>query len=522
MAVPPYLALSIFTAVLGMFQFGFNTGVINAPRTQIENFIGKVYEERYGEEIEKSFKSLIFSLAVNGFVVGGMIGGLSGGWLANKLGRKKGLLYSQSLSLIGAILSGCSEPARSYEMIIVGRILIGTACGLFTGLVPLYITEVAPVNLRGGLGIFNQLAVTSGIFLSMILGLNDVAGSGDKWPILISLTAVPSALQTILLFGLPESPRYLILEKKDEYAGTQALKKLRNTDDIDDELEEIKAESNTSNDSTSLSVLQLLRTSDLRLALFVTICMHLSQQLSGINAIFYYSTSFFTDAGITCDNAQYATLGVGAIMVTMSVLTIPLMDKLGRRTLHFAGMIGMMTCSILITIALNIRESKQSIDCGDNQEPDTDLSPKTDGTGIFTIVAALGFVTFFALGPGSIPWLITGELFTQAPRSAATAVATFVNWSGNLAVGLIFPIMQEDITDFSFLPFTISLVILFALLFFYLPETKGRSVNEIEALFQIPNAWRKPIGRSNELLLTEIRNEQDTGHVNYGSTELSK
>merc|ERR1711988_1206747 len=226
----------------------------------------------------------------------------------------------------------------------------------------------------------------------MILGLNDVVGSGDKWPILISLTAVPSALQTILLLGLPESPRYLILEKKDEEGGMKALKKLRNTDDINEELDEIKAESNTARDSTSLSVLQLLKTPNLRLALFVTICMHLSQQLSGINAIFYYSTSFFTDAGITCDNAQYATLGVGAIMVTMSVVTIPLMDRLGRRTLHFAGMIGMMTCSILITIALNIREDKKSIDCG-NQSPDA--PSETSGTGIFTIVAALGFVTFF-------------------------------------------------------------------------------------------------------------------------------
>ena len=114
---------------------------------------------------------------------------------------------SQILSLTGAILSGCSKPASAYEMIIVGRLLIGVACGLFTGLVPLYITEVAPVNIRGGMGIFNQLAVTSGIFLGMILGLNGVLGSDDMWPILVSFTAIPSALQTVLLFALPESPR---------------------------------------------------------------------------------------------------------------------------------------------------------------------------------------------------------------------------------------------------------------------------------------------------------------------------
>merc|ERR1711997_865163 len=137
------------------------------------------------------------------------------------------------------------------------------------------------------------------------------------------------------------------------------------------------------------------------------------------------------------------------------------------------------------------------------------------GSGIFTVIATLTFVVFFALGPGSIPWLITGELFTQAPRSAAISVATLVNWTGNLAVGLIFPQLQERITNFLFLPFTIILVILLVILYFYLPETKGIAVNEIEALFQIPNAWRTPIGRTNNMLLNEV---STTGNVNYGAT----
>ena len=201
-------------------------------------------------------------------------------------------------------------------------------------------------------------------------------------------------------------------------------------------------------------------------------------------------------------------------MVTMTIVTIPLMDKLGRRTIHFVGIIGMIICSILITIALNISDL-ESVDC---TAIDSGSSSETDGAGVFAIVATLAFVVFFAFGPGSIPWLITGELFTQAPRSAAIAVATFVNWSGNLAVGLIFPHMQEAITDFSFLPFTVLLVILFALLYFYLPETKGIPVNEIEALLQTPNAWTTPIGRSNEMLLQEIRAAKNS----YGATENVK
>ena len=147
-------------------------------------------------------------------------------------------------------------------------------------------------------------------------------------------------------------------------------------------------------------------------------------------------------------------------------------------------MIGMIICSILITISLNMGSEEKPANPGDD-------NATISGSGIFTVIAALSLVTFFALGPGSIPWLITGELFTQAPRSAAISVATLVNWSGNLAVGLIFPVMQKEIKDFSFLPFTVSLVILFLVLFFYLPETKGRSVNEIEALFQVSSLYLK-------------------------------
>ncbi len=132
-----------------------------------------------------------------------------------------------------------------------------------------------------------------------------------------------------------------------------------------------------------------------RVALLVAVAMHLSQQLSGMVAIFYYSTGFFVNAGVKEDNAQYATLGVGAIMVAMTFVTIPLMDRLGRRTLHLGGLAGIVVFCILITVAQNL----------DPQE--------NDGIGVFLIVSTLGFVVFFALGPGSIPWLITGELFKQ-------------------------------------------------------------------------------------------------------------
>ena len=208
------------------------------------------------------------------------------------------------------------------------------------------------------------------------------------------------------------------------------------------------------------------------LPLFICIMMHLSQQLSGIVAIFYYSTTFYIDAGIPEENAKYATLGVGALMVLMTLVTIPLMDRLGRRTLHLGGLAGIFAFSILITIF-----SALSSD-------DNSWAP------VLIIISSYGFVVSFAFGPGSIPWLITGELFDQGPRPAAIAVATVINWSANLAVGLAFPAMASGLGDYAFIPFAVIVAILFGLLFMYLPETKGKSTNEVTSLLASPNAWR--------------------------------
>ena len=474
------LGLSVFAAVLGMFQFGFNTGVINSPQIYIERFINQSYFERDGTGFESpDTVSLLFSVAVSSCLVGGMIGGLSGGWVADKLGRRNGLWASQWLSVLGAALMGACEAAGSYEMLVIGRFSIGLACGLFTGLVPLYITEIAPVEMRGGLGTLNQLAVTSGILCSQILGLDVVLGSQQNWPILLALGGVvPASLQLILLPFMPESPKYLILNKGKIEEGKAGLRKLRGTDQVEMELEMIKmseqfnggGDGGDSNDAT-FTIKDLFKTKSLHLPLLICVMMHLSQQLSGMVAIFYYSTKFFINAGVPEDSAQYATMGVGAIMVAMTVVTIPLMDRVGRRSLHLIGLLGIVVFSVLITIA-------------------STQNDEADWVAYFLIAATFGFVVFFALGPGSIPWMITGELFEQEPRPAAIAVATVVNWTANLIVGLTFPALESAFNDFTFLFFGLITAVLFIFLFFYLPETKGKTTSAISQILTQDGAWK--------------------------------
>ncbi|EDW49982.1 GM14369 [Drosophila sechellia] len=470
-----FLTYSIFSAVLGMLQFGYNTGVINAPEKNIENFMKDVYKDRYGEDISEEFIQQLYSVAVSIFAIGGMLGGFSGGWMANRFGRKGGLLLNNVLGIAGACLMGFTKVSHSYEMLFLGRFIIGVNCGLNTSLVPMYISEIAPLNLRGGLGTVNQLAVTVGLLLSQVLGIEQILGTNEGWPILLGLAICPAILQLILLPVCPESPRYLLITKQWEEEARKALRRLRASGSVEEDIEEMRAEERAQQSESHISTMELICSPTLRPPLIIGIVMQLSQQFSGINAVFYYSTSLFMSSGLTEESAKFATIGIGAIMVVMTLVSIPLMDRTGRRTLHLYGLGGMFIFSIFITISFLIKEF-----FGYVQE-------MIDWMSYLSVVATLGFVVFFAVGPGSIPWMITAELFSQGPRPSAMAIAVLVNWMANFVVGIGFPSMKTALENYTFLPFSVFLAIFWIFTYKKVPETKNKTFEEILALFRHNN-----------------------------------
>jgi len=470
-SVTATLVRSVFAAVLGMFYFGYNTGVVNAPGEDIKIFTNQSYYEHYGVYLDKSGLETIFTIITSAFVVGGMAGAMGGGSVADKIGRKRGLIVSQITGLLGGVIMAISKPTMSWEVLLVGRLVVGLTAGLNTVLVPMYVSEIAPVDLRGGLGVFNQLAVTSGIFIGQILGLGQVLGNEEGWPWLLAIAIIPCVVQLGILMVSPSSPRYLAISLNQVEQARKELMKLRNNDDtmVDNELDEMKAEKEAEQEP-EMSIIELLGSNKLRQALVICVVMHLSQQFSGMVAIFYYAVDFFKSAGISVEDAKYANLGVGAIMVTMTLVTIPLMDKLGRRILHLVGLVGMCIMAILIVIAQNLMPAEGEV---------------SGSSGGFLIAVTLVFVVFFAVGPGSIPWMIAGEMFTQGPRPAASSVVVFVNWAANLAVSLIFPLLLiPQLKEFTFLPFAILLAAFSVFVFIFLPETKGRTVGETTLLLQ--------------------------------------
>ncbi|KAF4525345.1 hypothetical protein B566_EDAN007827 [Ephemera danica] len=353
------LAFAIAAAALGSsFQHGYNTGVVNAPQELIEDWIREVVSSRRdGAVVDQGLVTMIWAIAVSIFCVGGMLGGCITGFIADKFGRKGGLLLNNALVFVAAILMGSAKAANSYEMIILGRFFIGVNSGLNAGLAPMYLAEISPVHLRGAVGTVYQLVITISILLSQILGLESVLGTAGKWPALLAITAVPAVFQLATLPVCPESPKYILLGRGKELEAQRALTWLRGTIEVHDEMEEMRAEYDASKLVPKVTMREMFMNTTLRAPLMIAMVIMIAQQLSGINAVMFFSTKIFKMAQLSDEHAQYATLGMGTMNVLMTVISLVLVEKAGRKTLLLVGFTGMFFDTILLAICLNYAAS---------------------------------------------------------------------------------------------------------------------------------------------------------------------
>ncbi|XP_055068526.1 solute carrier family 2, facilitated glucose transporter member 1 [Misgurnus anguillicaudatus] len=457
------LMLTVGTAVIGSLQFGYNSGVINAPQKIIEMFYNETWYDRYKEPIPKTTLTTLWAFSVSIFSIGGIIGSFSVGLFVNRFGRRNSMLMANVLAFIAAALMGFSKIGASWEMLIIGRFVVGLYSGLSTGFVPMYIGEVSPTALRGALGTLHQLGVVIGILMTQIFGLESIMGNADMWPFLLGFTFIPALLQCILLPFCPESPRFLLIMRNEENKAKAVLKKLRGTTDVSADMQEMKEESRQMMREKKVTIPELFRSPLYRQPILVAIMLHLSQQLSGINAVFYFSTMIFEKANV--EQPVYATIGTGVVNTAFTVVSLFVVERAGRRSLQLLGLLGMAGSAILMTIALALLDQVKWM-------------------SYVSIVAIFGFVAFFEMGPGPIPWFIVAELFSQGPRPSAMAVAGFCNWTANFIVGFCFQYVEELCGPYVFVIFTLLLLGFFVFTYFKVPETKGRTFDEISSGFR--------------------------------------
>ncbi|XP_032080352.1 solute carrier family 2, facilitated glucose transporter member 3-like isoform X2 [Thamnophis elegans] len=486
----PLLA-AVSVAAIGSLQFGYNTGVINAPEQIIKGFFNDTSLERTGHYISEKLLTALWSLSVSIFSVGGMIGSFSVGFFVNRFGRRNSMLLANVLAIVAGILMGCSKLAWAMEMLIIGRFIVGVFCGLCTGLVPMYISEVSPTALRGAFGTLNQLGIVVGILVAQIFGLDVILGTEKLWPLLLGFTVIPALLQLLALPFCPESPRFLLINKMEEEKAVKVLQSLRGVQDVSSDIQEMKEESAKMSQEKKVTIPELFRSPSYRQAIIIAIALQLSQQLSGINAVFYYSTGIFKDAGVK--QPVYATIGAGVVNTVFTVVSLFLVERAGRRTLHLVGLGGMAVCAIIMTVALALKNIKTWI-------------------SYISIFGTFAFVALFEIGPGPIPWFIVSELFSQGPRPAAVAVAGFCNWASNFLVGMLFPYAEKACGPYVFLIFVGFLLFFFFFTFFKVPETKGRTFEDISSVFerQTVNGLAPATGNKASMVeLTSIQPKED-------------
>ncbi|KAB5546246.1 hypothetical protein PHYPO_G00069850 [Pangasianodon hypophthalmus] len=458
------LALATLISAFGSsFQYGYNVAVINSPAPEMQRFYTSVYESR-NSTVTNGVLTLLWSLTVSMFPLGGFFGSLMVAPLVNNLGRKGTLLFNNIFSIGPAIMMGVSEVLGSFEIIIVGRFFVGICAGLSSNVVPMYLGELAPKNLRGAVGIVPQLFITVGILTAQVFGIRNILGNAEGWPIMLGLTGIPALIELLVLPFFPESPRYMLIQKGDENKARTALQRLRGWKDVEEEMTEMRLEAQSEKAEAQLSVLKLFTFRSLRWQLLSIIIMNMGQQLSGVNAIYYYADSIFASAGVNENHIQYVTAGTGAVNVFMTFAAVFIVEASGRKLLLLIGFGICCAACVILTVALSLQETLQWMP-------------------YVSIACVIIYVIGHAIGPSPIPTVITTEIFRQSSRPAAFMVAGSVHWLSNFTVGLVFPFLEKGLGAYSFIVFAFICLVTLIYIWVVIPETKGSTFLEISKLF---------------------------------------
>ncbi len=472
-----HLISAILSAAFGSgFQHGYNTGVLNEIQNITMEWIRGCDKSSNDCEFSLVEVTFIWAWVVSIFCLGGFVGGLSVAAAAAGLGRKNSLLLNNVFVFLGGSMMALSKRVNEYAMLVGGRFLIGIASGIAAGVSPMYLSEISPSSIRGAVGTVYQLVITCSILVSQVLGVKYMLGSSDLWPCLLGLTVLPGLFQLASLPWCPESPSYLYLNKRDEDGAGRALKWLRNKTDVSSELEELRRESEEERGEV-VTLRTIFANPTLRKPLTVAIMMMLAQQLTGINAIVFYSTDVFVDAGLSHERAQFATIGLGLANMMMTVFAIFIIEKTGRKALLLIGLAGMLVATIGLFLCLVYSPKNAGGGGGPPGEPGVIVS-------VFSVVSLITYIIFFALAPGPIPWFLVSELFNQNARPTATSIAVGVNWMANFLVSWAFQPVTTLIGPYVFIIFMATMVFFIFYVWMYVPETKDKSISEIMSQFR--------------------------------------
>lgn len=434
-----YLYFVTFVAALGGLMFGFETAVIN----------GAIHYVAEAFQLDAFMKGFVVSTALAGCVIGALFIGNPG----DKYGRRFMMKIMAFLFLFSMIGTGL---APNIWIFIVARFMGGIAVGGASVLTPMYISEVAPPNVRGRLVATNQLAIVTGILLAFFSDylIDSVFHGSWRWMFLAGV--IPSFIFGFLLFFITRSPRWLVKVKRVSEAR-MVIGRVNPGVDVDEMILSIQ---DSLKDEAKTKHISIFKKPYLRLVI-IGIAVGMFNQFAGINIIMYYSTDIFRDAGFSAESALLQSVLIGVTNLLFTIIAMTFIDRFGRKFLLYVGSVGMSVFLGLFSWAF----------ISDNK------------SGFILITLLIGYIAFFAFSQGAVIWVILSEMFPTSIRARGAAIGSFSHWIFNFAIALLFPMVSKNIgVGYVFLFFTLATLISILFYRFALIETKGKSLEEIEKI----------------------------------------
>ncbi len=446
-ALRPRGRMIYFFGALGGLLFGYDTGVISGALLFIPN--------------DFKLSPFLQGAIVAGLLLGAMIGAALAGRLSDRMGRRKLIVIAAVVFTGGSLLAAL---APTVGLLVTARFIIGLAVGSAALVVPLYLSEIAPTEIRGAIASLNQLMIVGGILVAFIV--NAALASSGNWRLMLGLAAVPSLILLVGMLFMPETPRYLV-HAGEEDTAREVLEDLPGDERPEERIGEIR-EVDEHEEATGIAALWRARW--VRPALLVATGLAVFQQLVGINTIIYYAPTTLTNVGFAKTSAIYANLIIGVINVAMTVVAIRLIDRVGRKPMLFAGVAGMVGSLLVLGISLSVLATPHH---------------PGDPAAVITLVCLATFIASFAATWGPAVWVMIPEVLPLSVRGTAMGVAVFGNWAANFLVSQTFPALLKGLGPGPvFLSYAGLGVLAGLFVRRFVTETKGRSLEEIEADLQ--------------------------------------
>uniref|UniRef100_A0ACD5X0L8 Uncharacterized protein n=1 Tax=Avena sativa TaxID=4498 RepID=A0ACD5X0L8_AVESA len=463
--ITPIVIISCIMAATGGLMFGYDVG-ISGGVTSMDDFLGKFFPgvlRRKQQDKESNYCKYDdqgLQLFTSSLYLAGLIATFFASYTTRRLGRRLTMLIAGVFFIVGVIFNGA---AQNLAMLIVGRILLGCGVGFANQAVPLFLSEIAPTRIRGGLNILFQLNVTIGILFANLVNYGTSKIHPWGWRLSLSLAGIPAGLLTLGALFVTDTPNSLI-ERGRLDEGKAVLKRIRGTDNVEPEFNEI-VEASRIAQGVKHPFRNLLQRRN-RPQLVIAVLLQIFQQFTGINAIMFYAPVLFNTLGFKNDASLYSAVITGAVNVLSTLVSVYSVDKVGRRVLLLEAGVQMFFSQVVVAVVLGIKVTDKSDNLG-------------SGWAILVVVMICTYVAAFAWSWGPLGWLIPSETFPLETRSAGQSVTVCVNLVFTFLIAQAFLSMLCHLKFAIFIFFSAWVLVMSIFVLFFLPETKNVPIEEM-------------------------------------------